>query len=291
MEIKNIAKRIAAAVVYGVASGMAIKFFLSASGLYTNGVTGLAQVISAIASILGNNVVEESLLISVLVIVLNIPLALLAFFKIGKKFTLYSFVSIIMSAVFIEVLPSYPITDDIFLNSVLGGIFYGVGVGVCLKEGFCTGGVDFIILYLQMKKGITVGALNMVFNGVIIGLAGFVFDWRLAMYTMISIFISSRIVNMFYTQQYKITLSIFTKEKDKIIEALHASSGHGVTVVEKVYGSYSGAPMTMLVTVISKYELLFIKEKLQQIDPNIFVNIQSTDAVIGKFDNPTSRLK
>ncbi len=282
MKQKSIAdtlKKTFFAIVYGICSGIGINFFLAPGGLYTGGITGLSQLLA--------NTTEKLLKISIptwtWMLIFNIPLAIAGFIFLGKRFTVFSFISIIASSLAIKLIPVLNITDDLILCAVFGGIIIGFGTGLCFRCGFSTGGVDFIIFFIQKKKGRTVGELSMILNGCIAAAVGLIYGIEPALYSIIAIFINNKLLNAFYIQQYNVTVSIFTQKKDEVLEALNKISIHGASYMENVYGGYTDTPISLVVSVITKYELLLLKDAISAVDKQAFINVQPTSEIIGFF--------
>lgn len=135
-------------------------------------------------------------------IVLNLLPAYIAFRFIGKRFTLYSIIVIFLSSIFVDLLPAYVFTQDALLVSVFGGIINGFAVSLCLNVGTTTGGTDFISIWLSQEKGID--AWNYIFLGniLVLTVAGALFGWSIALYSIIYQFCSTQVIQALY-KHYK----------------------------------------------------------------------------------------
>src|SRR5690625_1499237 len=109
-------------------------------------------------------------------LLLNIPVVLLGWFKVGRRFTLYSVLSIVATTAFLEVLPVLTVSNDIMLNAVFGGVIGGFGVGITLRWGASTGGSDIVAMVISRIKDKPIGGYIMLINGVIIVFAGILTD-------------------------------------------------------------------------------------------------------------------
>lgn len=156
-------------------------------------------------------------------------------------------------------------------------------MGLCLRAGFCTGGTDIIVLVLQKSTGQTVGQIGLVVNGLIVAAAGFLFGWEMALYSLVSIYVSTVMLDRFYLQQYKVTAMIVTAKGEEMTAALLAGNIRGLTVLPQALGGYSRQQRCVIWTVISQYELFFVRHIIQSTDPQAFVNIQPTSEVLGRF--------
>lgn len=276
---RKILYRIVAILFYGLLAGIGINIFLTPAHVYSAGVTGLSQLLSS----MGNNFLNINIGISTWVLLINLPLIYLSWRKLGKKFTFYTLLAVVSSSLFIRLIPAIPITDNPLLASIFGGVLTGAGVGICFRLGFSTGGTDIIVLVVQKLTGKSVGQLGLILNGIIVSIAGITYGWELALYSLVSIFASTKIIDLLYIQQYKLTVTIFTKKEKEVVENLLKNNARGVTVNPNLYGGYTKEGLTSIITVISKHELFFVKKNILDIDPDAFVNVQPTIEVIGKF--------
>ncbi|PMD71376.1 YitT family protein [Companilactobacillus nuruki] len=279
--IKDYYKSILAALFYGVTSALGIQLLLQPAKLYTSGVTGASQLIV--------NLLEEFAHMSTPVYLwyalLNLPLVILSWFKLGKKFTILSIISVVSASFFILIIPLYPITKDPLLSAVFGGILTGAGVGVCFRYGFSTGGTDIIALIVQRNTGRSVGQISFVINAIIITIAGFSFGWELALYTIISIYITTVVIDKMYIQQQKITVTVYTHKIDEISQELLKSLNRGLTLDYHLKGAYSGEEIGSITMVLTKYQLFFARKVIMGVDPEAFINIQPTMSISGKFND------
>ena len=109
------------------------------------------------------------------------------------------------------------------------------------------------------------------------------YGWEMALYSLISIYATTKVLDLFYIQQYKLTVNIFTKKEKEVVQGLLENNLRGVTVNANLRGGYTNEELSSIVTVISKQELFFIKKVILDIDPDAFVNVQPTIEVMGKF--------
>ncbi|MCL2858733.1 MAG: YitT family protein [Streptococcaceae bacterium] len=279
-DAEKLISRFSAAVVYGVLSSFALNFFYQPGHIYASGSTGLSQVISEIVK---RAVGYDALPISLALVLVNIPLFFLAWFKIGKQFTVYTVVTILMSSIFIKFIPVTTLTQDPAINAVFGGAILGFGVGNAMKSGISSGGTDIISLYIRRKTGRTVGTLGFIVNGAIIFLAGVLFGWQSMLYSLIAIFVSSRVQDAIYTRQKRMQVMIVTQKSDELVKALFERLRHGVTILNNAEGAHSHQKQTVLMTVITMYEYQDFKVVIEEVDPKAFVSISENVRVLGNF--------
>jgi len=279
--IKNYYKSILAALFYGITSALGIQLLLQPARLYTSGVTGASQLIVNLL----NEFAHMDTPVYLWYALLNLPLILLAWLKLGKKFTILSIISVVSASIFILIVPLYPLTKDPLLSAVFGGILSGAGIGLCFRYGFSTGGTDIIALIVQKNTGRSVGQVSFAINAIIITIAGFAFGWELALYTIISIYITNVVIDKMYIQQQKITVTIYSHKIDDISKELLKSLNRGLTLDYHLTGAYSGEEIGSITTVLTKYQLFFAKKVIMNIDPEAFINIQPTMSITGKFND------
>lgn len=279
--IKDYYKSIFAALFYGVTSALGIQLLLQPSKLYTSGVTGASQLIVNLL----NQFADMNTPVYLWYVLLNLPLIVLAWLKLGKKFTILSIISVASASLFILVIPLYPITKDPLLSAVFGGILSGAGIGLCFRYGFSTGGTDIIALIVQRSTGRSVGQVSFAINAVIITIAGFAFGWELALYTIISIYITNMVIDKMYIQQQKITVTVYSHRVDDIAKELLKSLNRGLTLDYHLRGAYSGEEIGSITMVLTKYQLFFAKKIILKEDPMAFINIQPTMSITGKFND------
>ena len=257
-----------------------MNLFLIPAKTYSSGVTGVAQLLTALVSHLGG-----SLSVAALVFMLNVPLLVLAWFKINHQYAIFSIVAVFTSVIFLKIIPVpvQPILTERFAGALFGGALIGLGVGLCFRAGFSTGGTDVIVTLVGRLTGKRVGVVNNVFNCMIILAAGIFFGWGAALYSIVEIFVSSLLMDYIYTQQQKVTVTIFTKQPEALKKRMREFI-HGATELDGT-GLYTNQETSVIMTVVSKYDLTALKLVVQDADPNAFVNIQSTMNLWGRFES------
>lgn len=278
--LKGNSKKIIIAMVYGFLAAVSVNLFLIPAKTYSSGVTGIAQLLTSLVSYMGG-----SLSVAMLVFILNVPLLILAWFKINHQYAIFSIVAVFTSVLFLKVIPVpvHPIVTERFAGALFGGALIGLGVGLCFKAGFSTGGTDVIVTLVGRLTGKRVGVVNNIINGMIILAAGIFFGWGAALYSIVEIFVSSFLMDYIYIQQQKVTVTIFTKRPEELKKRMRDFI-HGATELDGT-GLYTNQETTVIMTVVSKYDLTELKRVVKDADPNAFVNIQSTMNLWGKFEN------
>lgn len=273
------AKRIVIVIVGALLNAIALNFFLIGANVYASGFTGMAQLI---ATIFREYVGIDFLSTGIILFLLNIPVAILGWVKVGKGFTIYSILSVLFTTLFLEIIPIVMLSEDIMLNAVFGGVIGGVGVGITLKWGASTGGSDIIAMILSRLKDKPIGGYLMAINGMIIFVAGILNEPENALYTLIGLYVTTRVIDGIHTRHEKVTAMIVTKKADELQQAIHNTMVRGITILP-VIGAYTKENKNMLYLVITRYELYDLEQIIQEVDENAFTNVIQTAGVYGFF--------
>lgn len=255
-----------------------IKSFVRAGNLLPGGFTGLSLLIQRIAlELLG-----ISLPYSIINITLNAIPAYIGFKTIGKKFTGYSILMIVLNSFLVDLIPAMPITSDPLLVSVFGGIFNGLAISIALHGKASSGGTDFIAVYLSDRWNTS--SWNFVFglNTIILMISGVLFGWEAALYSIIFQFVSTQIIGQLYQRDQRTTLFIVTADPNSLEKALLTYTHHGITRFEGK-GCYKDEPRTLLYTVVSANEVKDVVQFVRTYDPKAFVNITKSIKIDGRF--------
>lgn len=271
-------KRIIVVCLAAVLMAVNIKTFVRTGGLYPGGATGLTILIQRIGELLFRIEIPYTLVN----LLLNAFPVYIGFRFIGKKFTLYSCLMIVLTSILTDMIPGYVITYDILLISVFGGIINGLVIGLCLMMNATTGGTDFIAIYLSDKKGVDSFHIVLGLNIVILGIAGILFGWDKALYSIIFQFVSTQILHVLYKKYQQQTLFIVTNRAEEICAAIYEVSHHGATVLEGK-GSYGHQERNVVYSVVSSAECKKVIRAVKLVDEEAFVNAIRTEQLYGRF--------
>ncbi|MDL2211337.1 YitT family protein [Erysipelotrichaceae bacterium OttesenSCG-928-M19] len=274
MSRKNIIKIGAFLFLSALFQAFALNNFYTPSGLLSGGLTGIGLIV--------NNLTGGAFPLAVFLFVANVPLAILGYFNVGKRFTLLSFVNVVLTSLFITIIPQIITLDDILLNAIVGGVILGLGVGLALEAGASTGGTDFVALYMSVKKQKSAGNYMLMLNGLIVMSSAFFFNVDIAVYTLIATFISSQVIDTIHVRYQRVTLAIITSAGDEVVNYLVNNGIHGVTILP-AQGGYSRDDKFFIYTVISTYEIKNIEEKIFELDDKAFINVTSSREIFGAF--------
>ena len=272
------ARRIAVVILGSFLVAISLNFFLINANVYSSGFTGAAQLASSgLKDFLG---IEIST--GILLFLFNVPVLILGWYKVGRGFTIYSIVSVIFASLFLELLPVISVSEDIILNAVAGGVIAGVGVGLSMKLGASTGGMDIIAMVLARLKDRPVGMYFLLLNGVIIIMAGIMYEPENALYTLLTLYVTTTVIDTLHTRHAKVTAMIITNKADELQKAIQKKMVRGITIIP-VKGAYTQEDKHMLYVVITRYELYGLEQTIHEIDPQAFTNIVQTTSVLGFF--------
>lgn len=271
-------KKIVVVTIGALLNAIALNCFLIPANVYASGFAGAAQLISTIIE----RFTPFTLSTGILLFALNVPVTILAWKKVGKSFTFYSFLSVVLMSFFLEIIPIQQFSSDIILNAVFGGVIGAAGVGITLKFGASTGGMDIIAMILSRMKDKPIGSYLFIINGLIIVTAGILFGAEKALYTLVALYVTTRVIDTIHTRHEKLTVFIVTKKAEALKEAIHSKLVRGITMVP-AKGAFTNEDKDMMMMVITRYELYDIERIIKEVDPKAFTNIVETTNVFGFF--------
>lgn len=251
---------------------LAFNAFLVPHEILSSGISGIAILVGLITPFDTG----------ILNFVMNVPLLILGYYKLGKQITLNTLVCVLSLSVFLYVIPAQSITDNILLSAIFGGAIGGVGIGLIMKYSGTSGGMDIIAIIISRSSNFSVGLLLTGMNSVIVLISGMIFNWEIALYTLLSIYLTGKAIDTIYTNHEKITMQIITTVAEPIRQELLASIYRGVTVTEG-YGGYTLEKKYILMMVVTRYETAQIKQIVRKHDEQAFINITQTIEVDGNF--------
>ncbi len=257
-----------------------IKTFVHTGGLYPGGATGLTVLIQRVALLY----FDVTLPYTLINLALNAIPVYIGFRFIGKKFTLYSCLMIVLTSVLTDLIPGIVITRDILLISVFGGMINGLAMSICLRMNATTGGTDFISIYLSERSGMDSFNLILGINTVILAAAGLLFGWDKALYSIIFQFASTQVLHLLYRRYQKQTLFIVTNLPAEVCAAIDEISNHGATILDGV-GSYAHQERSLVYSVVSAAERKRVLTAVKKADPGAFIYVMRTEQLSGRFYN------
>ncbi len=274
----NDGKRTVLIIAASFIMALNIKSFVRAGGLLPGGFNGVTLLIQQI----GEKFFDISIPFSLVNFALNAIPAIISFKYIGKKFTEFSCLMIVLTGIFTDILSGYQMTNDPLLICVFGGIINAFAISLCLYANATSGGTDFIAIFFSEKYGIETWNYIFVGNCIILLIAGYLFDWNEALYSIIFQFTSTQFLHLLYKRYQKQTLLIITSKPDEIYEQIRENTNHDATLF-KGTGCYRKQECNMLYSVVGRDEIKHVVKKIREIDKNAFINTMNTEQITGRF--------
>lgn len=272
--VLNIIIRISVLLFACLISAVSVNSFLVPARILAGGVTGIAQIIHHFWAIP----------IGTMYFIFNIPLFVLGYRYLGKQFILLTGVGIIGFSVFTDFVHldfNLPVKDPLIM-SLYGGVLGGLASGLIFRVGGSSGGTDILSLVFNRLTGRSVGSLGFGMNIVIVLLSMTVFGIPAGLYTLVSMFATSRVVNALLNYQNRKTALIISAKAQEIGEAIGTELGRGSTLLT-ASGAYTKTSTNVLICALTHLELTELRQICTAIDPNVFVTVLPTTEVYGKF--------
>ncbi|MCM3734986.1 YitT family protein [Bacillus cytotoxicus] len=264
--------RLLGVILGSIIVALSFNLFLIPHKILSSGISGIAIIIGILTPF-------NTGLVNFL---LNLPILILGYIGLGKRLISYTIISVITLSTALYVIPVHAVATDALLSSIFGGVIAGAGVGLVFNCYGSTGGFDVIGMLLSRKKDIQLGGFLIALNAFVIVISGFFFDWDTALNSLLSIFVTGKVIDAIHTKHRKVTLMIVTSQAEQMKEKLLSSLVRGITLLDGE-GAYSNEKKRVLMTVISREELAGMKTMISEIDPQAFVNITETVEVLGLF--------
>ena len=252
-------------------AAFAIEEFLVPCTILDGGVVGI--------SIMINNLSKIPL--GALTLALNIPFLIVGMRKLGAKFIAKSAVAMVTFSSFLGIFaPLTDMTRDYLLAVCFGGVFLGIGVGLVIRSGGCLDGTETVAIFLNRRFNLPVGQTVLFINIVIYTIAGFLFGFDRAMYSLLTYFITSKVIDFVETgvEQAKAAM-IITNEGRSIADEIYKKMGRTVTILEGE-GLISGKKV-ILYCVLNRLEIYQLKQLIEEIDAQAFITISDVSEIIG----------
>lgn len=254
---------------FGIAFG--INAFLLPHHLISGGLSGVATLLHD----------AYGWPVSFLFFLLNVPLILWGLVRLGLAFSMYTILSVVSTTAWVAALPVLTPTFDLPVSAIFGGVCLGVGIGVSLRVGGSSGGFDVLGAILSSYFDWPFGQLLLVLNGVVLLLHGMLHDWNAALWSLIGMYTSVRIIESIHMKYTKVTVLIMSAHYEALREQL-LPLRRGITLLH-AEGGYSRTEGYTILTVTTRYELPHLKRIIRETDPRAFVNVLDTVDMIGAF--------
>lgn len=259
---------------------LAIQCIFEPIGLVTGGFTGIAIIIRKVTA----GLVEGGIPLWLTNIVLNIPVFLFALKIKGKRFIGRTVIGTVLLSFWLYIIPQVDLTQgDYMLSAIFGGVITGIGIGFVLLAKATTGGTDMVSVLIQHKvRHYSVVQILQVIDGVVVLAGLYVFGLKPALYAVVAIFITSKVSDaLMEGMKYSKAAFIITDRYQEVADAIMTKLDRGLTGLDAT-GMYSGDKKIVLYCVVSKKEIVDLKDIVAEIDTKAFVIVTDAREVLGE---------
>lgn len=268
-------------IIVGAASfGVAIQNIYDPTGLVTGGFTGLAIIVKAITG----QLMKGGIPLWLTNTVLNIPVFILGYILMGRKFLGRSLFGTLMLSFWLYILPPLDLAQgDYMLAALFGGLFSGAGVGLVLRANGTTGGTDMVAALIHRKlRHYTVAQIMMILDGCIVLTGLFLFGIRSTLYAIVAIFVATKVSDSVLEGfNYSKAAYIITDQYEEIAKRIMEELDRGLTGLS-AKGMYTNEDKCVLYCVVSMKEIVVLKELVSEVDRNAFVIVSDVREVLGE---------
>ena len=274
-------------VIIGVTiQAFAMRLFLVPAYLVSGGVSGAAQLINYLTNFP----------IGLMILIGNVPLFFLGWRYLGGiRFALRTAVAIVLFSFFTDFLvlfiPAEGVTDDLVLNSIYGGLMYGIGLGMVYRGKGTSGGSDILGRILNHRFGISISSSYLITDSLVVLMGGLVFDWERALYGLAVIYVSGLAAEIAFEGRaiYR-TAMIVTCDPEGVSKGIMDNLERGVTMLHGT-GGYTHEDRTVIYSVITQSEIPQLKEIVKEVDPLAFMVIGQAHEALGEGFRPLMEQK
>lgn len=254
----------------------AFDLFLAPNEINGGGVSGAAMVICELTGF-GS--------IGLISIIINIPLFVAGYHRLGRKFFFGSLLGMLVNSVMFDVFALIPAPQtEPLLGALYGGLIGGVGIGLVFRCGASTGGVDIAARLLKQRfRNMSMGHLMMAVDLVIVALTGLVYqDLNVILYCAVTLYVMSIALDgVVYSFEYSKVALIITDHHEDVAKNINEKLDRGATFL-KGEGSYTRQEKTVVLCAVRRQQLAELKEAVAEVDPNAFVIVQEAHQVLGE---------
>jgi uncharacterized membrane-anchored protein YitT (DUF2179 family) len=250
-----------------------IKDIVVAKGLMSGGVSGVALLIFYLTGALGPGVYY---------FLLNLPLMVLGWVSLSRRFILYTVYGMGILSLFMQLMPERALIADPLLAAVFGGAVMGAGSGIMLRTLGSAGGTDILAIWLNQKYNLRIGQFNFVFNLAVFAAGMAFYDPTLALYSIILSYANSKVMDYVLAlfNQRKMVF-IISDKADAIARDIISSLKRGATFLHGA-GAYTGKSKRVILTITNTVEIKRLEELVFSHDENAFFVVENTFNVLGE---------
>ncbi len=271
-------------VMGSVLYALSVNIFTAPNQIAPGGVTGVATLLNFL----------WGTPIGTMILLVNLPLLIAAWFRLGKAFTVRTLIVTVLSSVVIDATaPFLPVfRGDKMLIALFGGVLAGAGLGLIYMRGATTGGTEVVARLLERKfRHIPIGRLILLVDALVVAASALVYrNVETALYAMVLIFVSTSLMDaLVYGGDKGKMLLVMSKREREIADAVFERMERGVTMLNAT-GAYTGGDRRVLLCAVRRSEMYELRSLVTDIDPGAFMIVVSTDEVLGEgFKNPEEK--
>ena len=268
-------------IVGSVIAAFSLECFLIPNTILDGGVTGISIIVFKLFGFP----------LWLLVLLFNIPFFFAGYKNLGRAFLFRTVFSMLFFSLFLSLFELFePFTDEILLSTVFGGGLYGLGVGLIIYFGGCTDGTESLAMVISKKTSFSVGEIVLACNLVIFGVAGFIFGFDRAMYSLLTYIITFKVIDFVSVglEQAKAAL-IVTEKGSHLSKEIYKRLGRTTTTI-KGKGLITG-DKEVLYCVITRIEVFELKHIVEEMDESAFVTILEVSDIIGDHIKSTNKIR
>jgi len=258
--------------VGAIIAAYGVQGFIVPSGLGGGGVGGIALLLFY----------TLKLPMGLMTMILNIPLFVLGWREVNKKFVFKTIWGLVIFSLSLDLFKGVPtiVLDDIFLGALYGGVISGISSSIVFHFGGSLGGTDIVSKVIQRKYGVSMGTSALAINGVIILISGVILGPKVALYTLVTMFVYGRVLDLIQSGVPLKSVTIISDKSEALVERIMVDVGRGATFLHG-RGGYSCEPKDVIICVVSLPELGRLKQAVREVDPLAFMIVQNAGEVLG----------
>lgn len=270
-------KKLLLIIISSLLYSISMNTFVENGNLFPGGIAGITRLIAQCGMMFNIN-----LSFSVIYFVLNAIVAIIFGRSLGKNFTLYSVIWFTLTSLFTSILPIIHLTQDIMLIAIFGGILAGLGTSIALNQNASSGGLDFVAMYFANKYGVSMWSYLFAFNCFVLFIAGYLFGWDKALYSIIYQYSYTQIVNMMHERYKHVSLFIITQHPETVEKQIFTNTTHSLT---KFWGEggYAHQKECLIFTTITMDEYDCLVKHIKEVEPHAFITVNNTEKIVGRF--------
>lgn len=277
--------RIIIVILSSTVYALSVIWFLEPAGLIAIGLTAVGQILHRLFLLINVNIP-----IGVFTLLFNVPLCIYGAKHVSKRFVIFTLLSVAVQS-FVTMGWSWleidfginPESEKLFL-CVIASLLCGCGIGIALRYGTSTGGVDIVAQALALKKNISIGMFSTMVNIILAFIGGVLMEgsWSITLYTFVFIIMCNFVVDKIHTSYNYLRIDIITSHSDEVAQALLDGINRGCTIAN-VKGAYTKQEKYDVFMIISSYELQKAADIIRNTDPAAFMTVSPIKRIFGKF--------